>query len=142
MRLFGHPVHPMVVAFPLVLLFLAPVFDGVALMRADPMLARLGGLCALLGLASAILALATGFVDFVRLEPASPATRTAIIHGVLAFSATCSLGTALLLRGPGRTPTLSALILELVAALLVVVTGWFGGHLVFHHGVGVRHRDP
>jgi uncharacterized membrane protein len=142
MRLFGHPVHPMLVAFPLTLLCLAPVLDGLALMRDEAGLARLGGLCALIGLAAAVLALATGFIDFVRLEPASPATKTAIVHGVLAFSATCSLGGALLLRGPGPAPTLLAFIFEIVAALLVAATGWFGGHLVFHHGVGVRDRGP
>jgi uncharacterized membrane protein len=142
MRLLGHPVHPMLVAFPVVLLWLAPVCDGLALMRADPMLARAGGWCALVGLMSAVLALVTGFVDFVRLEPASPATKTAIVHGLLAFSATCSLGAALLLRGSKPTPSPFALVFELVAALLVGATGWFGGHLVFHHGIGVGRQRP
>jgi len=140
MRVFGHPVHAMVVAFPVTLLLLAPLCDGLALMGAEPSFAKLGGLCALLGLGCAILALVTGFVDFLRLEQATPATTTAIVHGVLAFSATSSLGTAVLLRGSGPMPTRLALTLELVAALLVVATAWFGGHLVFHHGVGVRNQ--
>lgn len=138
MRVLGHPVHPMVVAFPVALLCLAPLCDGLALIRAEPSFAELGGLCALLGLASAILALVTGFVDFLRLEPASPATTTAIVHGVSSFCATCAIGTSLMVRGAGPTPSHLALGLELLAALLVIAIGWLGGHLVFHHGVGVR----
>jgi len=30
MRLFGHPVHPMLVAFPIALLALTPVWDALA----------------------------------------------------------------------------------------------------------------
>ena len=47
-------------------------------------------------------------------------------------------GIAFTLRG-ARTAAVApgVLALEVAGAALIGVTGWFGGHLVFGHGVGV-----
>ena len=138
MRILGHPVHPILVAFPIALFSLGTVCDLVALIADLPALAQAGRLCLIVGLASAVLALVTGVVDFLPLASSSPAMATAVRHGVLAFSATSSFGMALVLRGPGPIPATLALAIEVVSLVLIGAAGWFGGHLVFHHGVGVR----
>jgi len=140
MRLFGHPVHAMMVAFPIALFCLAPLCDLIALVAAAPELAEAGRLCLIGGSISSAPALVTGFVDFLRIEQRSPAMRTAIWHGALAFTAASLFATALALRGSGA-PRGFPLALELLGAGLIGAVGWLGGHLVFHHGVGVR-RDP
>jgi len=91
----------------------------------------------LIGVGTSVLALLTGFLEFLRLESSSPATRAAVWHGLLAFSSTSLFATALAVRGSGR-PGLLAIALELAGMVLIGVTGWLGGHLVFHHGIAVR----
>lgn len=50
MRLFGHPIHPMLVAFPVALLALAPVWDGIAWLGVMTDAKLAGYLCLLGGL--------------------------------------------------------------------------------------------
>jgi uncharacterized membrane protein len=140
MRLFGHPVHPILVTFPVSLFCLGPICDVLASLGILAALAPVGRLCLIVGLAASGPALITGFWDFVRLDRSSPATRTAVWHGLLAFSAASSFALALAVRGPGA-PSGLALALELLGAALILATGWFGGHLVFHFGLGVRDRE-
>lgn len=143
MRLFGHPVHPMLVAFPVALLALTPVWDGIA--WAGLMLdARSAGyFCELGGLIIGGLALVTGFVDLIKIPASQPAAaRVALIHASCALGALSCFGIAFAFRG-GRVavPDTGVLALEVAGALALVATGWLGGHLVFRHGVGVQSGD-
>jgi uncharacterized membrane protein len=145
MRLLGHPVHPILVAFPIALLALTPVLDllpllGVVLTDAT----GAAYLCELAGLVGGGLAIVTGFADFMKIpQSEKAAAKAAIIHASLALGMLSLFGTAFALRG-ARTATASpaVLALEVAGAALLAVTGWFGGHLVFGHGVGVETRKP
>ena len=142
MRLFGHPVHPILVAFPIALLGLSPVLDGLAFanVMADAKVAAY--YCQLAGLIGGGLAVITGFVDFAKIPQSEKATaKVAIIHASLALGMLSLFGLAFALRG-GRTAVAGpgVLAIELAGAGLLGVTGWFGGHLVFGYGVGVDKR--
>src|SRR6187551_245045 len=142
MRALGHPVHPILVAFPIALLALTPVLDGLAWagMLADG--AGAAYLCEAAGLIGGGLAIVTGFADFVKIPQADKAAaRTAIIHASLALGMLSLFGVAFALRG-ARTAAAGpgVLALEVAGAALIGATGWFGGHLVFGHGVGVEGR--
>ena len=143
MRLFGHPVHPLVVAFPIALLALTPLWDGAALLGIAPELALVGYWSELVGLIGGGLALVTGFVDFLTLkEPPPELTNAALRHAAFAMTTLGFFVTAFVVRG-GASGTVGPLVLGLegVGALCLVATGWLGGHLVFRHGVGVdEHR--
>ena len=39
-------------------------------------------------------------------------------------------------EGPKGRAVLAVLLLDGAGALLLSIGGWYGGHLVFHHGVG------
>ncbi|HVR18625.1 MAG TPA: DUF2231 domain-containing protein, partial [Polyangiaceae bacterium] len=65
MRLFGHPVHPLVVAFPIALLALTPLWDVVALAGIEPRLSFVAYWSSLAGLVAGGVALVTGVLDFV-----------------------------------------------------------------------------
>lgn len=139
MRLFGHPIHAVLVAFPLALLGLAPLCDLAA--RFDLIAgAQLGGyFCEVVGLTGGGLAVLAGFADFVRfVDPRSSAAKVALVHAGAALTTVSIFGVAFALRG-GRAaePGVPALALELFGAACLAVTGWFGGHLVFHHRIGV-----
>jgi len=140
MRLFGHPVHPMLVAFPIALLGLTPVLDVMSLTGVMADANVVAYLCQLVGLITGGLAIVTGFADFMKIPAARSGTvKTALIHASLGLGMLSIYGVAFAFRG-GRmaVPGGVTLVLEVVGALGLAATGWFGGHLVFRHGVGVE----
>ena len=142
MRLFGHPVHPILVAFPIALLGLTPILDVLALAKvmADANVAAY--FCQLAGLIGGGLAIVTGFADFMTIPQADKAAaKAAIIHASLALCMLSVFGIAFAVRG-GRTAVAgtTVLALEAVGAVFLAVAGWFGGHLVFGYGIGVDKR--
>jgi uncharacterized membrane protein len=143
MRLLGHPVHPMLVAFPLALLVLTPVWDGVACLGVLAEAKTAGYFCALAGLIGGGLAAVTGFLDLIKIPPSqTAATKVALAHAACALGGVSLYGIAFAFRG-GRAavPGFEVLELEAAGALALLATGWLGGHLVFRHGIGVAPRD-
>lgn len=142
MRFLGHPVHAALVAFPIALLGIAPLWDLATRFQilADGQL--VGYFCLLAGLIGAGLAIITGFADFLKIaDPQSTAAKAALTHAGVALCAISLYGIAFALRG-GRTaqPGAVSLALEIAGAAGLGATGWLGGHLVFHHRVGVDER--
>jgi uncharacterized membrane protein len=130
----------MLVAFPIALLGMTPVLDGLAWAGVLADAAGAAYLCELAGLIGGGLAVVTGFVDFMKIGQSEHATaKTAIIHASFAVTMLSLFAIAFALRGP-RTAAVSLAPLALEAAGVVVLaaTGWYGGHLVFRHGVGVE----
>jgi uncharacterized membrane protein len=141
MRLLGHPVHPILVAFPIALLVLTPLWDGLAFFGIAK-LAPVGYWTELAGLVGGGLAAVTGLVDFMRLEEPSPElTKAALRHAGFAVATLTLFVIAFAFRGEvSREPNLLVVLLEVVGAVGLGVTGWLGGHLVFGFGVGVDER--
>ena len=141
MRFLGHPVHPILVAFPIALLALTPLWDGLAFFGVAN-LAPVGYWTELAGLIGGGLAAVTGLVDFMGLkEPSPELTNTALGHAGFAVATLALFLIAFAFRGgESGEPKLLVLGLEVVGALGLIVTGWFGGHLVFGYGVGVDER--
>ena len=75
----------------------------------------------------------------------SRALRTASAHLAVMLSVTCIAAIDLVYRGTAP-PTGVGRVLHVAALVLVGAGlgagGWLGGHLVFHHGVGVDERLP
>ena len=144
MRLFGHPVHPMLVAFPIALLALTPVWDALAwanVLRDGRITAYYSEAA---GLITAGLAAIAGFADLIKIPQSETANaKTALIHAGLALTMLTLFGIAFALRGGAAgSPSVLVLGLEVAGALCLAVTGWFGGHLVFRRGVGVETQKP
>lgn len=145
MRVFGHPLHPILVAFPLALLSLAPLCDVAVWFGIAKRLAPVGYYLELLGLVGGGLAALTGFLDFYRLDAAagSAVGRTALAHASGALATLALFGIAFALRGDvAATPPGGVIALEALGAGVITVTGWLGGHLVFGFGVGVAKSAP
>ena len=144
MRLFGHPVHPMLVAFPIALLALTPVWDALAwanVLRDGRITAYYSEAA---GLITAGLAAIAGFADLIKIPQSESANaKTALIHAGLALTMLSLFGVAFALRGGAAgSPSVLVLGLEAAGALCLGVTGWFGGELVFRRGVGVEAKKP
>jgi uncharacterized membrane protein len=126
LRVFGHPLHPATVHFPLAAIALAPagdLFDG------------LGYYALVAGVALSLPAAVTGFLDYIAL-PDGPALRTGTWHLLVMLTAVGLAGGAIALRPGGGPPGAWAWGLEISAAVLVLAGGWLGGELVYRHGAG------
>ena len=136
--LLKHPLHPPWVHFPMALLpfsFVASVWEYCG---GSPELGIVAHHTLQLGLLAALVALATGFVDYLGVDGEGAAERSVQRHlwvmstGVTAFFA------AWLLPKTGSESRLVPLACEAVGTLGLVVGGWLGGHSVYVHGVGRR----
>lgn len=137
MKLFGHPLHPALVAFPLGLLLLMPVWDLSAVVLGARDAAVVAYWSELAGLALGAVAAVAGLVDLVRLSD-NTAQPTALRHAGSALTALSFFGVAFALRGHGDPLRVSVVVLDSLGALTLGVTGWLGGHLVFHYAVGLE----
>jgi uncharacterized membrane protein len=145
-RFLGEPTHPAVVHFPLALYPAAVLFDILAL-AVHGGAAYTRGAFVLMLAASAMAAVAaiTGFAELMDIAPDSAAWKTAIVHMSVQLTAVTVLVVSLLLRlghVDDARPPLAAVALGIAGTLILFVGGWFGGHLVFRHRVGVEPPAP
>jgi uncharacterized membrane protein len=137
-KLLGHPVHPMLIVFPLGLLATAVAFDVVAIVQKDPSWYGISFWIIAAGIIGGLLAAVFGLIDWLAIPSGTRAKRIGLYHGglnvtvVLLFIASWWIR-----RGSGEVPSGGALTLSFIAVVLALVGGWLGGELVDRLGVGV-----
>ena len=137
-KLAGHPVHQMLIVFPLGLLATAVVFDVIFLVTDNPAWTMAAfymiGVGVLTGLAAAV----PGAIDWLAIPRGTRAKRIGLVHGAGNIVVVALFAVSWYLRRdqPGAPPT-GAVVAGLLGAGLSVVTGWLGGELVNRLGVGV-----
>lgn len=140
-KLFGHPIHQALVAFPAGLLVMAVGFDIIYMVTDEAAFATVAFWNIAAGIISGLAAAVFGLIDWLAIPSGTRAKKVGILHArgnvlMLALFA----ASWLLRRGEeGHAPSTLAFVLALVAAALAGVTGWLGGELVDRLGVGV---DP
>jgi uncharacterized membrane protein len=137
----GHPIHPMLIPFPLALLCLVPVTDIVYATTESLFWASVSYYLLWAGLISGALAGVFGLVDFIGV-PRVRSVRAGWAHMLLNVAIIgLSVVNLLLRRGDTIEDILpSGLILSVVATGLLLVSGWFGGELIYRHKVGLSDR--
>jgi uncharacterized membrane protein len=138
----GHPLHPQVIVLPAGLMPFSFAMDLLYLATGrrtfrDAAYWSLAG-----GVAGGAAAGATGAMDYLTIPAGSPEKRTANIHAGINLALIAGAVVNLALRtGGADARSRLPLALSTVAALGVVVSGWYGGHLVYEHGLRVRGRS-
>jgi uncharacterized membrane protein len=138
-----HPLHPALVHFPIACWSLAFAGDVASLAWGEPAW-RLAGVALALGTALALPAMASGLLDFLRLPAAHPGAADVERHMYLVLGAFSCFATSLALRMQGITlvrPGAAALALGATGFVVLCVAGWFGGKLVYAHGIGQARRE-
>jgi uncharacterized membrane protein len=139
MRLFGHPLHPMLVHFPIAFWSLAAICDGMALAGNAQAWEHSWKLLAL-GLVIALPAMFAGFLDLAALS--DRAERDGQRHMLCMGLAWTLFLIALMTRFEGTTlmPVVQAISVACTMFGLVIMTagGWYGGQLVYRHGAGLN----
>src|SRR5687767_8590225 len=140
-KLFGHPVHPMLIVFPLGLLATAVIFDILYLIFGNRLLPTASYYMIAAGILGGLLAAIFGFVDWLALPNNSRAKNIGLWHGLGNVTIVGLFAVSWFLRGNNVdfVPDGTALILSFAGVALALVTGWIGGELVYRLGVGV---DP
>ena len=133
----GHPLHAMSVHFPIVLMFGTLAADLAYWFSADPFFMRVGvwvaGFAFLSGVAAGIVGTAELIlVKGIRVRAAS------WTHAVAAMTLISIAGAnwGLRLTDPDQILPVG-LFLSVVGAGVTGIAGWYGGKLVFDHGVGI-----
>ena len=134
----GHPIHPMLIPFPIALLSLVPVTDIVFAVTESTFWSSVSYYLLWAGLISAGLAAIVGLVDFIGV-PRVRSVRAGWAHLLLNVAIVALSVVNLLLRWGDTIGQIepSGIILSLVATGLLLVSGWYGGELTYRHKVGV-----
>jgi uncharacterized membrane protein len=137
-KLAGHPVHQMLIAFPLGLLATAVVFDVLFLVTDNVLWAQSAFYMIGAGVITGLAAAVPGAVDWLAIPRGTRAKRIGLIHGVGNVTVVALFALSWYVRryNPAAPPT-EAVVAGLLGAGLLIVTGWLGGELVDRLGVGV-----
>ena len=137
---YGHPFHSILVTIPIGSWTASLVFDIVGFFADDPDAFTRGSQWLIgIGLVGAVLAAIVGLLDLTTIATQTRARRTALLH--LTFNATAIVLFAIsfIVRlGTERDEvSVFGFTLSVLGYLLVSVSGFLGGELVFRHGVRV-----
>ncbi|HET9913044.1 MAG TPA: DUF2231 domain-containing protein [Anaerolineales bacterium] len=140
-KLAGHPVHPMLIVFPIGLLATAVIFDSIYLAANNPILATVSFYMIAAGVIGGLFAAIFGFIDWLALPNNSRAKNIGLWHGLGNVVIVGLFAVSWLLRADNVNfvPDTLALFLSLAGFALALITAWIGGELVYRLGVGV---DP
>lgn len=139
MKLLGHPVHPMLVGFPLGLLITGVGFDLAQRASGTASLATTAFYMLLVGVVIGTVTALFGLWDWLYIEKGTRARRIGAWHGLGNALALLLFAVSVYQRwgAPGFVASGSALSWALAGAALLLITGWLGGELVFTLGEGV-----
>jgi len=141
-------IHPLVVHFPIVLLLVGFLLDGIFLLLRRTAWADVTFLLVAVGVAASFAAGLTGQAAAHAIEPLAPPLKAALethheYAGVINFLGTGMLALRMMVRFRRQTvPLLAYLALGLVTISLLVLTARRGGILVFDLGAGVELSTP
>lgn len=137
-KLFGHPIHQMLIVFPLGLLATSFIFDIVYLATDNSRFADISFFMIASGIVGGLLAAVFGLVDWLAIPKATRAKRIGAIHGIGNVIVVGLFAASWLLRYDAPLlPETMAIVLSGAGVSLALVTGWLGGELVDRLGVGV-----
>ncbi len=150
LQIAGHPIHAMIVAYPIGLYTAGLVCDLLYVVVGDAFWFRVSFWAIVFGLVTHLGAAATGSPDFLAVMRAGPgqrnAQRAATSHLIFALGLLVVQGLNLGLRNGGQVPASGSIALPLVVNFMAVgllgVLGWYGGELVYRHHVGVDLAEP
>jgi uncharacterized membrane protein/nitrite reductase/ring-hydroxylating ferredoxin subunit len=140
-----HPLHPMLVHFPIGLFILSLLLDLASFaFPSTPNLVREAFYAMLLGIIGALIAAVPGLVDYTDIRDDHPGKRTATMHLTLNLIVVGLYGINLGIRSSTlselKTPV-GPLVLSLVGIALLSASGYLGGRLVYDGGISVgRHK--
>ena len=138
-KLFGHPIHPVLIVYPVGLLSTAVIFDLLYVLTGNVDLSTFSFWALLAGLIGGLAAAIFGLIDWMAVPKGTRARRIGAFHGagnvvvVVLFAA--SLGARW--SQPAYLPDTMPFVFGIMGLALALVTAWLGGELVYRLRVAV-----
>jgi uncharacterized membrane protein len=138
----GHPIHPMIIPFPIALWVFSLVADIIYLWRGNPVWRDWIAFYALLaGIIGAAIAAVPGLIDWLSIKDKA-VVKIANWHARLNVIALLVFAASFYLRTSSGAPLVGEsytipIALSVLGVVLISISGWLGGEMVFKHGVAV-----
>lgn len=134
----GHPIHPMLVPIAIGCFVFSFAADLICLVTGATEPWNLLAYYTMLGgIIGALAAAAPGLVDLVSL-PAGPIKKTALTHMSINLVVVVIYIVNAWIRAGKPADLQVPMILSAVTIVMLLVSGWLGGKMVFEAGVGVH----
>ena len=137
-KILGHPIHPILIPFPLGLLSTSVVFDVIHLLTGNEKWSEVSFWMDAAGVIGGLAAAVFGLIDWLAIPSGTRAKAVGMWHGATNVVMVALFIVSWLLRAnaPGD-PGIVAIVLSFVAVGLALLGGFLGGELVVRLGVGV-----
>jgi uncharacterized membrane protein len=141
-RWLGHPLHPAVVHLPTSLWPAALIFDVLThITHLGNPLVKTSFYAILIGLIATLLAIPTGIAEWSLIQRQRPVWRIAILHLAINLLATIlfaiNLGLRISTLQTDRAVPPVPLAFSVLGVIVLLISGYLGGLMVFNHGIGV-----
>jgi uncharacterized membrane protein len=137
-KILGHPIHQMLVVFPLGLLATAVIFDLITLRSGAPHWSEAAFYMMGAGIIGGLAAAIFGLIDWLAIPSDTRAKVVGAWHGLGNVIVVLLFACGFMLRwNRPDAPDASALTFSIIGLLLALVTGWLGGELMDRMGVGI-----
>jgi nitrite reductase/ring-hydroxylating ferredoxin subunit/uncharacterized membrane protein len=137
----SHPIHPILIGFPLAFFIGSFAFDVLYLLNENASLQATAYHLNIAGVIGGVMAAVPGIIDFIHtVPPASSAKKRAATHGLLNTTNLLLFVAVIFLK---RNDSLSYPLLvglEAIGVVILFVAGWMGGTLVYRNQIGVDPR--
>jgi uncharacterized membrane protein len=138
----GHPIHQMLIPFPLGLLGTAVIFDIIYLIWHNATMVTVSYWMILAGIVGALAAAPFGLIDWLAIPSGTRAKTVGALHGIGNVIMLLLFAGSWYLRYTSNDvipylPGTLALVLSFSGFILSAITGWLGGELVDRLSVGV-----
>lgn len=138
-KLFGHPIHPMLIVFPLGLFIMSVIFDVLHFITGNALLSTVVYYDIAAGIIGGLLAALFGLLDWLAIPAGTRAKAIGAVHGIGNVVVVAFFALSWLIRNgsSGHQPDIWAFVAGLLGIGLGAVTAWIGGELVYRLRVGV-----
>jgi len=137
-RLLGHPIHPMLIVFPLGLLTVAAIFDIIFVSTHNNHWADLSYWMIASGVIGGLIAAVFGVIDWLAIPEGTRAKYIGLIHGLSNVVVMVLFIVSWFMRRPNpAAPDMTAMVLGWIGIVIELFAGWLGGELVYRLNVGV-----
>ena len=134
----NHPIHPMIIPFPIAFLTGSIVFDALGRILSSEPLYQTAGHCMIAGVVMGLLAAIPGLVDFTSVIPESTRAKDkATYHLIVNTVALVSFLVSFLARPSFAERDVISVLPAYLGFLFLSVGGWIGGSLVYGEKIGI-----
>jgi uncharacterized membrane protein/nitrite reductase/ring-hydroxylating ferredoxin subunit len=137
----SHPIHPILVSFPIAFLIGTFVFDFIGKFSENKSLWQTGYYLEIAGIVMGLIAAVPGLIDYLfTVPPKSSAKARGLKHALVNVFHLLLFFIAFMIRRNEDANMNLVLIIEAVGVVLIFIAGWLGGTLVYRNQIGVDPR--